>query len=803
MNETLEAALSYAGRGWRVIPLHSVRADGTCTCGNAHAGSEKHIGKHPTMGGKFESYASSDPVVISQWFDNMGMFPWGNVGVVCGEVSNLWVLDIDGAHGMMELDKYEEEREGGPLPPTARARTGGGGLHFFWKWDGSQAIRTRIAAHFGVDVKANGYVVAPPSRHASGANYTWELECQPIVAPDDLVRWVKPPPRVKEDGTVEGEWPTFAEARRDGLEEGRRDDGIFHYALQLKRMGLGKREVHSQIQELAAACSPPFPAQEAEAKVEAAWKFDEEKKREGVNAAQESWARGLGQTGSSGNGGGTGEAGPGLWPGFGGTTDIDNAQRLMTQWEDAFPLKDGGWVKWDGTRWMRSDRPSLIAGFALREIITQEIGLVDMDTAQLLAKHRHRCGSLNVVNAALKYWESHATMTVKDLNPDPLLLGCTNGVLDLHFMPPQFRPYDRTDLITRCTNAAWEGIDAPCPTFRETLHYGIADLTDTHQRDVAHDFQAFLGVALTGLSIKNFLVLHGPGNTGKSTLIEAFAWALGDYAGVAPRGLLTKKVGARDEHSTIFTEVEGVRFTYGSEPAAGEELNVDLIKDITGGAELKARKMQQNFYTFHVEAKPLIDTNHPLQLRDVSPALEERMISLSMTTPIPPEARKSRDSIASKLRDEAPGILAWAARGLQRVLAANDGEMPGDLTGVLGETTLQERREAIESQDVVGEFINDYIEEVDDNDVILTKEQVREFYETLHMWGKVPWKWQTFSPKFTDALLSDRIHLNRPHPVLRERIGRKQVPLWRGIRLAPEHQESSDEDQHGRAVHQP
>ena len=34
-NEKLTAALAYAEKlGWAVLPLHSVNADGTCTCGN-------------------------------------------------------------------------------------------------------------------------------------------------------------------------------------------------------------------------------------------------------------------------------------------------------------------------------------------------------------------------------------------------------------------------------------------------------------------------------------------------------------------------------------------------------------------------------------------------------------------------------------------------------------------------------------------------------------------------------------------------------------------------------------------------
>ncbi|MFC1806388.1 hypothetical protein ACFL09_05340, partial [Planctomycetota bacterium] len=40
----LDAALGYASRAWRVLPLHSTRDSGRCTCGKPDCESP---GKHP------------------------------------------------------------------------------------------------------------------------------------------------------------------------------------------------------------------------------------------------------------------------------------------------------------------------------------------------------------------------------------------------------------------------------------------------------------------------------------------------------------------------------------------------------------------------------------------------------------------------------------------------------------------------------------------------------------------------------------------------------------------------------------
>lgn len=725
-----DAALDYAARGWHVIPVHGVEDNGDCTCGRPACPTP---GKHPIMAGAFDKYASTDPTIIRQWWST---WPRANIGIVCGKISNLWVLDIDGAHGMMELEEFEENLPGG-LPTTARVRTGSGGLHFFWTWKDEQRLRTKIGARFGVDVKANGFVVAAPSRHASGKSYEWEVDQHPIPAPDSVVRWIKGDP--DEQGE---DFPSISQMLKTGIEEGRRDDGMFHAALTLKRSGMSRHEAEQLIERIALRCSPPFPLDQARAKIDAAWKFDEEEQKRRsadgtLDAAQKAWAATAGLSG--GDGANEPETGDdGLWPGFGGVTDHANGQRLLHVWEDAKPVVGGGWIVWDGEVWRRQDRPTAAASAQLQEIITREMQLVDMEHAAALAKWRHQCGSTARTNAALQMCESAAVLVPDDLDRDPWLLGVANGVLNLK--TGELQDYNRDDLITRRANAEWFDGQLDAPTFKQTLGYGIAGETEQVGTEIAQAIQAFFGVCLTGESVKNFVTLYGPGNTGKSSLIEAFAWALGDYAAAAPRGLLTMKRGSNETHPTILTELEGRRFVYASEPGAGEELNIELIKDMTGGAELKARRMRQDFYSFRAEAKPLIDTNHPLRLRDVSPALEERMINIGLLSAVPQEARVSRSIVAERLRQEANGILAWAWRGLQTVLESHGGLMPGDLTEILGESLLEERKDAVEDQDIIAQFIAACLERGSTEDFISVEELSTTYTFWAGMHTTMPWE---------------------------------------------------------------
>jgi hypothetical protein len=154
----LRAALAYARRGIPVFP---------CEPG----------GKAPlTYSGFWD--ATTDPRRIEAWWSR---WPGANVGVPTGERSGLLVLDVDPRDGGPQ-SLAELEGAGGPLPETAKARTGGGGMHVFFGYPGGEEVRSSAGRlGTGLDVRGEGgYVVVPPSRTRSA--YRW-LERVPLADP--------------------------------------------------------------------------------------------------------------------------------------------------------------------------------------------------------------------------------------------------------------------------------------------------------------------------------------------------------------------------------------------------------------------------------------------------------------------------------------------------------------------------------------------------------------------------------------------------------------------------------------------
>lgn len=255
-NKLLEAALYYASLNWSVIPI-------------------RVKDKKPAI--KWEQYQKERATEeqIRSWWKK---WPKANVGIVAGAISGIIVLDVDGDEGRQSL-------EGKDLPPTTCAITGGGGAHYIFKHPGGE-IRNFAKRLPGLDLRGDGgYIVAPPSLHPSGRSYGWglppEME-QPRWAP----AWLKELLGVK---SYSGEGPRVDPGKvLAGIPEGSRDTELFKYASSLRARGMKKEEAEILILQAAAACTPPFPEDEARAKIESAWRYPEgSKKTQSLEAARE------------------------------------------------------------------------------------------------------------------------------------------------------------------------------------------------------------------------------------------------------------------------------------------------------------------------------------------------------------------------------------------------------------------------------------------------------------------------------------------------------------------------------------
>jgi hypothetical protein len=236
----IRAALALAALGVRIFPCWSVLDDGRdgfiCGCGSLRCTSP---GKHPMarLAPRGCLDATSDLGAAEHLWR---CAPEANIGIATGD--GLVVVDVDPRHGGEEtLAALIEEH--GPLPQTWRVATGGGGVHFYFTSSVNVPNSTgRVGP--GIDVRGRGgFVIAPPSNHASGGSYRWTWPCndpgsiwqqlaatQRALLPDWLLAAMQRP--TTGVGAPVGEW---RELVRDGIGEGGRNDAVTRLAGHLLR----------------------------------------------------------------------------------------------------------------------------------------------------------------------------------------------------------------------------------------------------------------------------------------------------------------------------------------------------------------------------------------------------------------------------------------------------------------------------------------------------------------------------------------------------------------------------------------
>lgn len=172
--------------GWAVVPLHSVRPDGSCTCEPRHDGKEcKTRGKHPRVS-DWPDLATNDLEQVTEWAER---FPGANVGVACGASSGIIALDVDPKNGGPD-SLAALIAEHGPLPLTTQQKTGSGGDHWYFRAPPGVVVAnsaSKIAP--GLDVRGDGgLVVVAPSRSDKGA-YRW-VHPPWETPPADMPAWL-------------------------------------------------------------------------------------------------------------------------------------------------------------------------------------------------------------------------------------------------------------------------------------------------------------------------------------------------------------------------------------------------------------------------------------------------------------------------------------------------------------------------------------------------------------------------------------------------------------------------------------
>jgi putative DNA primase/helicase len=361
-------------------------------------------------------------------------------------------------------------------------------------------------------------------------------------------------------------------------------------------------------------------------------------------------------------------------------THVANARRLVRLYTPTLRYVLGlGWILWTGTFW-RPDPTTdntLATGFVsgLARSIAQEAATlyaaaaeqpsaVERKALYALAEDRGHWAvhseNASVIAGGLKLAKHDLLLAHADINPNPWLFNCHNGTIDLQ--TGTFRAHDPADLITHLAPVIYNP-KATCPTWEKFLKEVFAD-----DMELVAFLQRAIGWCLTGVVRDRalFFLYGAHGHNGKTTLVEILRDLLGTVGeesfGYARKVDVQTFMRSKNYEDNLrkAAQLPGARFVYSSETDEEHRLNEILIKDMTGGDTIEARRLYREAFTFQPTFKPWMYGNHKPEIRGTDDALWSRVKLVPFEVSF---ADRIDLDLPAKLRRELSGILNWAIAG--------------------------------------------------------------------------------------------------------------------------------------------
>jgi putative DNA primase/helicase len=641
-----EAAAAYAAAGWPVFPTD--------------------FNKRPLVEHGFKD-ATTDPEMIRRLWQNTNA---KGIGIPTGSAIGAFVVDIDPGHGGAETLAALEAKYGA-LPATLTSFTGGGGLHYFFRYvEGIRNSAGHVGA--GIDIRGEGgYIVAPPSGHQSGQNYQWTSTRSPAEAPTWLLEAIFAPkpkpgsPKERQsngngDGTPYGKAALDAELRRvQAAREGTRNATLNEAAFSIGQLVAGGELPASALDYLSTAGeSAGLPAAEVRATLESGFSAGSRSPRQAPPPAKP-------------------PAKPAKLPAEEGAedhlslpdtlTDSGNADLIVERFGAGIRYlhESADFLVWNGKQWepgadfaVKAFAQSIARDFYRKAFETQ-----DPEKARQYSKHAHKSLSAPAIRNAVELVQIYPAIraTARQFDRRKDRVNVNNGIVDLR--SGALLHHDPAEYHRHLIGIDYDP-DATCPLWRRTLDQIFLD-----RSELVEYVQRYAGYSLTGeTNDQSLMILHGRGSNGKSLLLRVLAYILGTYAKTTRAETLMEKPSGNDGANPDIADLWGARFVSAAETRPGARLDDALVKRATGQDVMKARFLFRNFFEFEPEFKLWLSANHKPRIDGADEAMVRRLRLIPFEAkftakPSGPNEFPIDDCLADRLREERAGILRWLVEG--------------------------------------------------------------------------------------------------------------------------------------------
>lgn len=333
----------------------------------------------------------------------------------------------------------------------------------------------------------------------------------------------------------------------------------------------------------------------------------------------------------------------------------------------------------------------------------------------------NKMGDRRMRDRILKDATGELRISAVDLDSNPYLINCLNGTYDLKTCT--FREHKWSDFITMQTNFKHTvSRDVKCERWEKFIY----EVTEG-DKDKADFLQRALGYSMLGMSNEECMfILYGKTTrNGKSTLLNTIEHMLGDYAKVAPVGMICKGDRQKDAEaaSPTLAGLKGKRFVTMAESNEYGKLDEEKIKQLTGGEEISARALYQSAITYKPQFTLWLSCNDLPIVTDKSIFASERIKVIEFNRHFTNEEQDKhlKDDLISQ--EAMSGIFMWLIRGYIRYTKKGL-TMSKSLKKVITEYE--------KDNDIVLQFLEARCERAEGTDKI----QSKDLYNTFKAWAK-------------------------------------------------------------------
>ena len=346
--------------------------------------------------------------------------------------------------------------------------------------------------------------------------------------------------------------------------------------------------------------------------------------------------------------------------------DTGNAERMSDMFHEVirFNYTDKRWMLYVKNKWIYDQMGYIhqLADKSLEAMKREKDYYIQQDKEnndenqtrfKSWEKHYKKSRSNSAKTALDKEVRHYVPITPNHLDRHKMLLNSLSGVIDLNDF--SVRKATPQDYFTKSVNANFDK-NAKCPLWEKFLKE-IFENDDGMIRYI----QTAVGYSLTGSTAEQCaFFLLGDGNNGKSTFIDVIRQMFGDYAS----NIQAETLMIRNNNgiNSDIARLKGARLVTSAEPNEGLRLNEGLMKQLTGGDVVTARKLYGDEFEFKPEFKLWMATNHKPIIRGTDYGIWRRMHIIPFNAKIPKE--KVDKQLTDKLLKELDGIFVWALRGL-------------------------------------------------------------------------------------------------------------------------------------------